>query len=339
MQSTDIKKRTVIHSADVSGHILVPFQPNGTEMLNSSTGLIRRHLSFFLFLLASVFVFWNPLISLVRFSLTRDYGSHIPMVVPASAYLIFLNRREIFSKLQSNFVIGMSLLLAATTLGWAAQYRSRVDSNYFSVEIIALIGLWISGFVLCYGSYAFRTARFPLLFLLWMVPIPNFLLDQVIGALQAGSAAVAYWLFRALRVPVLQDGFVLLLPKLEIEVAKECSGVRSSVALLITTLLVGQFVLRSFWRKSFLILSAVPVLILKNGVRIVTICLLTIHVDRRFLHGSLHTSGGIVFYLLGLLALVPVLVFLQKGEMRSRTIQRKTTAGSGLMEVAKWRED
>ena len=322
MQSADINDQRIIPSTNGPGPILVPFRSSDSGMLNANSGLVRRHFSFFLFLLTSVFVFWNPLSNLATFSLTRDYGSHIPLVVPASAYLIVLNRREVFSRLQSNFVVAITLLSAATTLLWVAHYH-RVGSNYFSIEILALVALWISGFVLCYGSHAFRAARFPLLFLLWMVPIPDFLLDQVINALQVGSAAVAYWLFRALHVPVLQEGFVLLLPGLEIEVAKECSGIRSSVALLITALLVGQFLLRSLWRKSFLILSAIPILILKNGVRIVTISLLTIHVDRRFLHGSLHTSGGIVFYLLGLLALLPILVLLKKGEIRSHTSPAK----------------
>lgn len=338
MQSVDSKKRAIILAADLLDDSLVLRQPNKNGMLNRSSTLFRQHLYFVLFVLASVFVYWTPLKQLIRFSLTRDYGSHIPLVVPASAYLICLNRREIFSKFHSNFVVGTSLLLAAATLGWVAHNHSCVDGDYLSVEILTLIVLWISGFILCYGSHALRAARFPLLFLLWMVPIPDFLLDEVINVLQAGSAAVAYWLFRALHVPVLQQGFVLLLPRLEIEVAKECSGIRSSVALLITTLLAGQFVLRSIWRKSVLMLSALPILILKNGVRIVTISLLTIDVDRRFLHGPLHTSGGIVFYLLGLLALLPILVLLKKGDIRSDTSSNKMpTVGNGYG-LGRWRE-
>lgn len=142
-------------------------------------------------------------------------------------------------------------------------------------------------------------------------------MDKAIFLLQAGSAIVATWLFRFLKVPALREGFILHLPTLDLEVATECSGIRSSVVLLITTLLVGQFGLRSFWAKSLLVLSVVPVVILKNGVRIVTIALLTMYVDRRFLHGWLHRSGGIVFYLLGLLALVPVLMLLKRTERAS----------------------
>jgi exosortase len=277
-----------------------------------------RHLGFGLFFVCSIAVFWMPLRRLLGFSLVHDYASHIILVLPTSVYLLCLKRREVFSKLKCSFFLGSTLFLAGMILGWVAYVPSRVDNNYLSIEILGLVVLWTSGFVLCYGAHAFRVARFPLLFLLLMVPIPDFLIDEATLFLQSGSATVAYWFFRLLNVPVLREGFALRLPTLQIEVAKECSGIRSSIVLLITILLVGEFVLHSFWRKSILILSIFPMVILKNGVRIVTISLLTEYVNRRFLHGWLHQSGGIVFYLLGLLALLPILILLKKAEIRSR---------------------
>jgi exosortase/archaeosortase family protein len=81
-----------------------------------------------------------------------------------------------------------------------------------------------------------------------------------------------------------------------------------------TVLVAGEFVLRSSWRRLILVVSIIPILILKNGVRIVTIYLLTAYVNPAFLHGRLHTSGGIVFYLLGLIALIPIAALLRRGE-------------------------
>jgi exosortase len=280
--------------------------------------LLRRHLSFLLFVVGSLFVFWKPLSGLISFSLTHDYGSHIILVAPVSAYIIYRKRREIFSKLQSGLLAGSMLFLAGAIFYWFSHRRALtfLPSDYESAEILAMVVLWMSGFVLAYGAQAFARARFPLLFLLFLVPIPDFLLHKVIFLLQAGSAEVAYWLLRLLNVPVFKQGFTLQLPTLTVEVAEQCSGIRSSLALLITTLLVGEFVLRSAWRKSVLVASIVPILILKNGVRIVAVSLLTIYVDRGFLHGWLHTSGGIVFYVLGLVILIPILVALRNSEKR-----------------------
>lgn len=280
--------------------------------------ILRLHLYFVLFVLASLLLFRTPIRKLISFSLTHDYGSHIILVGPASAYLIYLKRREILSQVETNVVVGSSLLLVGA-ISWAtAHHYSSLHSDYFSLEIAAIILLWISGFILCYGSQAFRTARFPLLFLILLIPIPTFLLDKIVVLLQAGSTAVAYWLLRVLNVPVLREGFVLLLPALKLEVAKECSGIRSSLALLITTLWAGEFLLQSARTKWFLVFCTIPILIMKNGVRIATVTLLTVYVDRAFLHGWLHTSGGMVFYLLGLLALIPVLIVLRRFESKAR---------------------
>jgi exosortase len=184
------------------------------------------------------------------------------------------------------------------------------------MHVLAVVVLWICFFVFCYGRAAFRAARFPLLFLLLLLPIPDFLVEHAISLLQQGTAFVAFWLFKGLNVPVMREGLIFHIPSLDLEVAKECSGIRSSLILLITTLLVAEFFLRSLWRKSVLVLSVIPILILKNGLRIVTISLLTVYVSRAFLHSWLHQSGGIVFYLLGLLALVPIVKLLERKEIQ-----------------------
>ena len=104
------------------------------------------------------------------------------------------------------------------------------------------------------------------------------------------------------------------LPGITIEVAKECSGIRSSLVLLITSLLAGHLYLRSAWTKTLLSVAVLPLAIVKNGIRIVTLTLLSIYIDPSFLTGQLHRGGGIVFFLLALVILAPVLWWLQRSE-------------------------
>jgi len=215
-----------------------------------------------------------------------------------------------------DFLFG-SLLFFAGLISWWLAGRHVLQGNSLSLVILAIVVIWMSGFVFFYGRRAFAIARFPLLFLLLLVPIPEILIDKIIFLLQSGSAGVAYGLLRLLGVPVFKRGFLLQLPTLDIEVAKECSGIRSSLALFITVLVVGKLVLRSGWRRLLLTLSILPILILKNGARIVTVSLLSIYVDRALLHGWVHTSGGILFYLMGLFLLIPIIAALRKSEERS----------------------
>jgi exosortase len=255
---------------------------------------------------------------LVRVALEHDYDSQILLVVPISAFFLYRKRREVFANVRWDYIPALILFLPGVALGIVpvliAQFRS---ADYLWIRMLALIIIWIAGFVFFYGFPAFRFARFPLFFLLLLLPIPNFLVERFISLLQQGSAFVAFWLFKALNVPVMREELVFHIPSLDLEVAKECSGIRSSVILLVTTLLVAEFVLRSAWRKLVIMLCVIPIVILKNGLRIVTISLLTIYVNRGFLHGWLHQSGGIVFYMLGLLSFLPILNLLKRGEIEA----------------------
>lgn len=212
-------------------------------------------------------------------------------------------------------IAGSGLFLLSLSVLRLSNYQP-LSPEKLSLEILSLVILGALVLVFGYGRESFRRARFPLLFLLLLVPVPQFVIDKIIFALQVGSSDVAYGLLRLLSVPVLKQGFILRLPALDLEIAKECSGIRSSIALLVTTVVAAQFFLRSPWRKALLVFALIPILVIKNGVRVVTIYLLVAYVSPAFLYGWLHTSGGIVFYLLGLVALIPVAVLLRRWEGR-----------------------
>src|SRR4029077_13801436 len=165
-----------------------------------------------------------------------------------------------------------------------------------------------------YGVSAAREAAFPLLFLFLMIPFPERVLNWTIELRQRGSNEISYLLFTLVGVPALKQGFVISVPGISIEVAAECSGIRSSLALLITCLLPAHLYLRTPWKIIVFILLVIPLSVIKNGIRIVTLTLLSIYVDPRFLTGSLHRDGGFVFFLLVLLLLFPVFLALERSE-------------------------
>lgn len=284
--------------------------------MNNET--IRRHFYFLLFCGGSIYVFARPLRDLIDFSLKHDYGSHIMLVIPFILYLLYAIRKSVFSSISVGFVPGLTGFLFAIGLYWMAKSHLPPlgEDTYTSMLILSLVILLMAGFIFFYGIRAFNVARFPLLFLLLMVPIPGLVIHKFNWFLQAGSTAIAYFMLKICGVPVFRDGFVLLLPGIDITVAEECSGIRSSLALLISTLVVGRFALRSGWNRCLLVACTLPILIVKNGVRIASISLLVVYLDRSFLHGWLHMSGGVVFYLLGILMLIPIVISLRKSEDR-----------------------
>jgi exosortase len=150
-----------------------------------------------------------------------------------------------------------------------------------------------------------------------MIPIPTFIMDRFIYILLLGSSEVTDILFQLAGIAYLREGFVFHLPGQSIEVAKVCSGIRSSIALVIVTALAGHLFLQTGWKKLVLIVAVFPITILKNGIRIVTITLLAVYVDQKFLtQGFLHKSGGILFFIPSLVFLGLILWLLKRTEQK-----------------------
>jgi exosortase len=277
---------------------------------------IRAHIFFAGMVAASITIYWNTFNTLAFFSLHEESSSHIPLIPAVSIYLLYTERRQIFQSVRTNALLGAPLILAGIVLHWfaAAPHSVVGHPSFLPAETLSVVRFWIGAFALSYGARALRGAAFPLAFLLLMVPIPEAILSRTIYFLQSGSTSIAFFLFRVLRVPVLRQGFLLTLPGVTIEVAKECSGIRSSTALFITCLLAAHLFLRTAWKKLLFILLAFPLALLKNAIRIATLTLLSIYVNPGFLTGNLHNRGGFVFFLLALAILAPVLVLLEKSE-------------------------
>jgi exosortase len=277
---------------------------------------MRRNLLFVALVAVAVLMFYGPFKDLMRTTLHSEYYSHIALIPFVSAYLLFIRRREIFSNIEYAFFPGAGVCAVGVLIYGAARILDLEISPNDRSSLIALsvVLFAIGAFILLYGFHAFKAARFALLFLIFIIPVPTALMDALSRALQLGSAEFVDFLFSITGVPVLRDGVVFNLPGLSIEVAPQCSGIRSSLALVITAVLAGHMFLKSTWKKVVLVLAVIPVTMFKNGIRIVTLSLLGVYVDRGFLESSLHRDGGIVFFVLALLLMAPVLFLLRRME-------------------------
>jgi len=269
----------------------------------------------------SLLPFLSPVLAFVKLSLAQDDSSYLVIIPLISAVLLYLERGGIPPTF-SDKKLSLIFLLLAAGIALVLHYGTAGKGSGLQLSgwILALVLVWSAGFAFLFGKAALRAAYFPFLFLLLMVPVPNFLLDGIILLLQQGSAWITEVLFDIVGVPVLREGLVFHLAKVSIEVAKECSGIRSSMALFIVALLVAHFRLRSFRNKIFFVAFGLFLMILKNGVRIATLTLLAVYVNPDFLFGRLHRQGGVVFFVLALLLLLPLLSLLQRNEAKKEVV-------------------
>lgn len=281
-------------------------------------GKAGRHILFTIFLICSVVVFYKTAFALVEYSLHNDSSSHIMLIPFLVIFLIFLGREKIFATTRTSLLPGFGVIFVGAILFFLSRSGPIPQHGNWPLCItsFSIILVWVGGFLLCYGLTALRSAGLALLFLLLMIPLPDVVLDRTIHVLQEGSTDVAYLIFRVVGTPVARNGLLLSVPGVTIEVAKECSSIRSSIALVITCLLAAYFYLRTAWKVLIFILLSLLLSVIKNGIRIATLTLLSIYVDPGFLSGRLHREGGFAFFLLALLLLWPIFALLERSDKR-----------------------
>ena len=277
----------------------------------------RRLIGFVAFVVLLAAIFSPQLISLTRYALGTDIHSHIVLVPFVSAYLIFVRRRQ-FTKLYTtsadgewSLVAGLAALLAAWKFG-SGDYLNQSDS--LSLIAFSFVSFVIAGGFLFLGRKWMTDAAFPFAFLIFMVPLPDGVVDWLETASKLASAEVAALFFSIAGTPVLRDGTVFQLPGIIIEVAQECSGIRSSWVLFITSLLASYLFLKSPWRRAVLVSLVIPLAILRNGFRILMIGVLCVQFGPQMINSVIHHRGGPLFFALSLIPLFLLLWWLRNGE-------------------------
>jgi exosortase len=305
----------------------------------------KQHLAFAALILCSLMAFWLPIGNVLRLAFQDDRYSYVLFILPITVFLFYTKGTDTFLSASFDRTRGLPLIGLGAAVYVAAKFvpNGPFSDVRLSLAISALVIVWVGAFLLCYGPKSFRLALFPLLFLFLMVPLPDAIVDQAVVALQHWSAATVSFLFRFLGVPVFAEGVNFTLPGVQIEVAKECSGIRSSESLVIASVLAGYFLLQSAGSRLWLVLLTVPITILKNAIRITTLSWLAVYVDPGFLRGNLHRYGGLPFSLIAVLLMVLTLYLLRRWEAWRRKaagqrpgpilIEKTSTGSVGTREV------
>ena len=302
-----------------------PEQSGASAAITSASAPIGAANQWRLFSIAAgalVLLFGKVLLDLFIYGLKTDVYSHILLVPFISAYLIWQNKRDLPAPASATNS-GLSLLLAAcgfAILGtWLAVRSSgaQISQNdylsftgYAFVFLLAAITLWTL------GNKFTASVAFPLSFLVFMVPFPDKVTVWLEIGSQYASAEVYSWMMDLSQATYFRQGLIFALPNLTIQVAQECSGIRSSLVLFITSLLAAYMFLKSPWKRAALALAVFPLGIARNAFRIYVLSMLSAHWNPDVIHSPLHSQGGPIFFLLSLIPFFALLVWLRKSESK-----------------------
>lgn len=284
-------------------------------MTASKDNMRRRTAAFLASAMVSGATVWL-LGSIGRVRIGNEYTSQAFLIPVLCGYLIWNERGRIFATPESDLREASHFLTGAVVAGLGTWYFYAVRNAYLFSAFLVLSGilLVIASFAAFYGALAVRRAVFPFSMLLMAIPLPDSIVQGIISTLQAQSASLSAVLFSMIGVPVFKEGFFLTVPGVTIEVARECSGINSSIAMVLTMLLVARETLDSNWRRTLLVIATIPLSILKNAIRITALTMLALRVDPSFLTGRLHHQGGVVFYLIAIALMYPLWKLLKRGD-------------------------
>jgi exosortase C (VPDSG-CTERM-specific) len=281
-----------------------------------------REFSFAIAILAGVFIV--PLWRLFRYATEPgSLYSHILLIPLVSFYLVWIYRKSLqepgrgSAKAFIPFAItgaGLLLLLLAPM----SEPLSRND--FLSVTVGSFYCFFLAAALFCLGNSVSRQMLFPLAFLVFIVPFPDAVTAALEAASKHASAETYALLMNFLGATHYREGLVFALPGLTIEVAQECSGIRSSLVLFITSLVAGYMFLSKARNRAMLSFFVLPLGVVRNAFRILVLSLLTIHWDERVIDSPLHHRGGPIFFALSLIPFLLVLLLLCRSEKSSKPV-------------------
>jgi exosortase C (VPDSG-CTERM-specific) len=293
---------------------------------SDATALARRKVwrlwSGTCFAIVLLAAFAQPLLTLMKYAAGSALFSYILLVPFVSAYLLYLRRDQLPKNPAVEFPLAiLSLAIGLGALGfiyWLNVGRQgSTDSNYLALVTVSFLCCLAAGGFFFLGSEWMRAAAFPLSYLIFMVPMPDAMTQALETASKYASAEVANVFFHLSGTPFLRDGLIFQLPNITIEVAQECSGIRSSVVLLMTSAVAANLFLGAPWRRFALVAFVVPLAVLRNAFRILVIGLLCVNMGPEVINSPIHRRGGPLFFILSLIPFFLMLWLLRKGDART----------------------
>jgi exosortase len=223
------------------------------------------------------------------------HGFFVPLV---AGFIIWQRRNKLAALPLKTNRWGLVLVI------WAALQAivATLGAELFTARLAFVIAIW--GVILYIGGTAWiRALAFPLLLLLFMIPIPAIVYAQLTLRLQMLASELGEIMIGWMGIPVLRAGNTLQLPSQTLDIAEACSGIRSLLSLGFLSLVYAYFTDKRVWMRWVLLLATIPIAIGANGIRVALTGLLS-EVNTKLAQGAFHETEGYIVFVVALAALI-----------------------------------
>lgn len=237
-----------------------------------------------------------------------SHGFLIPLI---SAYMIWMKKYELTAVGKPFGHWGLGIIIAGVLLN----ILGNVGAELFIMRFSMLVTIWGAVWYLM-GAQSGKIILIPLVYLLFMIPIPAIIWNKLAFPLQLMAAKLTAVVVQGIGIPIYREGNILNLANTSLEVVDACSGLRSLTSLLALSAAfayISQLNNRSRW---ILFFSAIPIAIIVNIVRLTVTAVMAKYWGAEAAHGFLHDMSGMVIFTLALALLYAVFKFMESVELR-----------------------
>ncbi|WP_018416527.1 VPLPA-CTERM-specific exosortase XrtD [Teredinibacter turnerae] len=244
-----------------------------------------------------------------------EYGHGI-LVSGIAGYLLWCRRDMVECAAEKPFAPAVVLVaLALACYGFAMLGDITVLKHYAYVATLASIALTVGGWPVL------RVVGFPLVLVFFSIPLHPFFTNHLTSDLQLVSSTIGVWFIHLMGIPALQEGNVINMGDFSLLVEEACSGLRYLLPLASISLLIGYYYRGRLITRILLFLSAIPITVFMNSLRIAVTGFLIKYVGKESADGFLHDFEGWFVFVVSCVLLGLALVVLAKVNRRALTLQ------------------
>lgn len=275
---------------------------NSNSKLWYKTGSVKKHIIFSFLITISFIICYNDILHwiFIRYTNPDTYYSHGFLVPLITGYLIWQKREEISMLPVEPSFLGLGLMILSVLIHFAGTIL-----YIFSISGISIFLFIFGATLFLFGRKITQTLVFPLVFLIFMLPLPISIIEAVSYPMKMLVAKVGVEVVRIMGIPVLRDGFHITIPAGSLLVGNPCSGLRSLISFLAIGSILAYMTPMSRIRKWILFSLSFPVALLSNMVRVSMLVLISNYWGLAAASPDtlLHTASGVFVFVIGFAAL------------------------------------
>lgn len=257
----------------------------------------------FIILLALVIIAYIPgfKIMVAKWSERDTYYSHGFLVPFISLFIIWLKRSELSNLRVKPLGSGWLFFIPAIIV--------YIFSALWEINFLAgfsLIPVLIGIILITLGKEYLKKLMFPILFLIFMIPLPSVAIANLSFRLKIFAAQVSTAIVNRIGVPAIREGSIIRTIHSQLMVEDPCSGIRSLIALIALGALMAYFSRMSRIKMTILFLSSIPIAVGSNVIRIIALTLVSEIYGFQYATGWFHNTMGILVFVFAFVGLAVV---------------------------------